>query len=154
VYARFRWHLVLVTSARPRVVVIGSGFGGLAAAIRLQARGFQVKLVEKRDQPGGRAYVYRDAGFAFDGGPTVVTAPFLLEELFALAGRKMEEHLQLVPVDPFYRIRFHDGRVFDYTGDPERMAAEVAKFSPRDVDGYARFVAESQKIFAVGFEQL
>ena len=115
----------------PKVVVIGAGFGGLAAAIRLQARGFDVTLIDKRDAPGGRAYVYRDAGFAFDGGPTVVTAPFLLEELFALAGRRLEEHLMLLPVDPFYRIRFHDGRVFDYTGDAERMAAEVRKFSDR-----------------------
>jgi phytoene desaturase len=138
----------------PKVVVIGAGFGGLAAAIRLQARGFAVTLIDKRDAPGGRAYVYRDAGFSFDGGPTVVTAPFLLEELFALAGKKMEEHLTLLPVDPFYRIRFHDGRVFDYTGDADRMAAEVAKLSPGDVDGYRRFVEESQKIFAVGFEQL
>jgi phytoene desaturase len=126
----------------------------MAAAIRLQARGFDVTIVDKRDAAGGRAYVYRDAGFAFDGGPTVVTAPFLIEELFALAGRKMEEHLTLVPVDPFYRIRFADGRVFDYTGDAERMAAEVRKFSPGDVDGYARFLVESQKIYAVGFEQL
>ncbi|MCU1281699.1 MAG: crtI [bacterium] len=140
--------------ARPQVVVIGAGFGGLAAAIRLQARGFAVTLIDKRDAAGGRAYVYRDAGFAFDGGPTVVTAPFLLEELFALAGRKMDEHLTLVPVDPFYRICFHDGRVFDYTGDADRMAAEVRKFSPGDVDGYARFVVESKKIFAVGFEEL
>jgi phytoene desaturase len=138
----------------PSVVVIGAGFGGLAAAIRLQARGFQVTLVEKRDQPGGRAYVYRDAGFAFDGGPTVVTAPFLLEELFALAGQRMEDSLQLVPVDPFYRVRFHDGRVFDYNGDAEHMAAEVAKFNPADVDGYQRFVEESRKIFTVGFEKL
>ncbi|MCA1664707.1 MAG: phytoene desaturase [Myxococcales bacterium] len=138
----------------PKVVVIGAGFGGLAAAIRLQARGFAVTLVDKRDAAGGRAYVYRDEGFAFDGGPTVVTAPFLIEELFALAGKRMEEHLTLMPVDPFYRIRFADGRLFDYTGDAERMAAEVRKFSPGDVDGYARFVEESQKIFAVGFEQL
>jgi phytoene desaturase len=136
------------------VIVIGSGFGGLAAAIRLAARGFRVKVVEKRDQPGGRAYVYRDQGFAFDGGPTVVTAPFLFEELFALAGQKMDEHLTLVPVDPFYRIRFDDGRVFDYTGDAERMAEEVRKFNPADVDGYVRFVEESQKIFKVGFENL
>jgi phytoene desaturase len=141
-------------NAGPKVVVIGAGFGGLAVAIRLQARGFAVTLIDRRDAPGGRAYVYRDAGFSFDGGPTVVTAPFLIEELFALAGKRMDEHLTLVPVDPFYRIRFHDGCVFDYTGDAERMAAEVAKFSPGDVDGYARFVAESQKIFAVGFEQL
>jgi phytoene desaturase len=143
-----------VNEARPKVVVIGAGFGGLGAAIRLAARGFAVTLVEKRDQPGGRAYVYREAGFAFDGGPTVITAPFLLEELFALAGRRLQDHLKLVPVDPYYRVRFHDGRVFDYTGDPDRMAAEVARFNPGDVDGYHRFVAESQKIFKVGFEDL
>src|SRR5437016_2433492 len=147
-------YLLGVVGEAPRVVVIGAGFGGLGAAIRLQARGFSVTLLDKRDAPGGRAYVYRDRGFAFDGGPTVVTAPFLLEELFALAGKKMDEHLTLVPVDPFYRIRFADGRVFDYTGDAERMAAEVRKFSPGDVDGYRRFVEESEKIFAVGFERL
>jgi phytoene desaturase len=143
-----------MTSRTPNVVVVGAGFGGLAAAIRLQARGFRVTLVDKRDQPGGRAYVYRDAGFAFDGGPTVVTAPFLLEELFALAGERLEDHVKLVPVDPFYRVRFADGRVFDYNGDPEHMAAEVARFNPGDVDGYRRFVDESQKIFKVGFEDL
>src|SRR5436190_2699443 len=124
-----------MSSAARQVVVIGSGFGGLAAAIRLQARGFRVKLLEKRDQPGGRAYVYRDQGFSFDGGPTVVTAPFLFEELFALAGERMTDHLHMVPVDPFYRIRFHDGRVFNYNGNAEHMDAEVAKFNPGDVDG-------------------
>jgi phytoene desaturase len=138
----------------PQVVVIGAGFGGLAAAVRLQARGFRVTLVEKRDQPGGRAYVYRDQGFSFDAGPTVVTAPFLIEELYALAGRKMEEHLTLVPVDPFFRVRFHDGRVFDYCGDEARMLEQVRAFSPNDVDGYHKFLAESQKIFKVGFEDL
>jgi phytoene desaturase len=141
-------------SDRKQVVVIGAGFGGLAAAIRLQARGFRVTLVEKRDQPGGRAYVYRDRGFAFDGGPTVVTAPFLFEELFALAGQRLEDHLKLVPVDPFYRIRFDDGRTFDYCGDPERMTDQIRRFNPGDVDGYVRFVEESKKIFQVGFEAL
>src|SRR5436190_16479963 len=121
-----------MSSAARQVVVIGSGFGGLAAAIRLQARGFRVKLLEKRDQPGGRAYVYRDQGFAFDGGPTVITAPFLIEELFALAGKRMEDHLTLVSVDPFYRIRFEDGRTFDYTADADRMAAEIRKFNSAD----------------------
>ena len=138
----------------PKVVVVGAGFGGLAAAIRLQARGFRVTLVDKRDQPGGRAYVYRDAGFSFDGGPTVITAPFVLDELFALAGVDMAERLTLVPVDPFYRIGFADGRSFDYTGDAERMAAEIARFNPDDVDGYRKFVAASEAIFKVGFEQL
>jgi phytoene desaturase len=138
----------------PRVVVVGAGFGGLAAAIRLQARGFQVTLCDKRDAAGGRGYQYHDAGFKFDGGPTVVTAPFVLEELFALAGVDMQERVKLVPVDPFYRVRFHDGRVFDYNGDPEHMAAEVAKFNPADVDGYHRFVSAAEQIFKVGFEDL
>ncbi len=138
----------------PSVVVIGAGFGGLAAAIRLQARGFRVTLVEKRDQPGGRAYVYKDAGFSFDGGPTVITAPFLFEELFQLAGKRITDYLKLVPVDPFYRIRFDDGRIFDYNGNPEHMAAEVAKFNPADVDGYQRFVEASKKIYTIGFEKL
>jgi phytoene desaturase len=138
----------------PKVVVIGAGFGGIATAVRLQARGFPVTLIDKRDQPGGRAYVYRDGEFAFDGGPTVITAPFLFDELFALAGRRFEDHVKLVPVEPFYRIRFDDGRFFDYTGDADRMATEVARFSPGDVDGYRRFVHESERIFAVGFEKL
>jgi phytoene desaturase len=137
-----------------RVVVIGSGFGGLAAAIRLQARGFQVTILDQRDQPGGRAYVYREEGHVFDTGPTVITAPYLFQELFDLAGKRMEDHLRLTPVDPFYRIRFHDGQTFDYSGDPERMEAEVARISPGDVDGYRRFVTESEKIYRVGFEQL
>src|SRR5438445_7445733 len=94
-------------TAAPRVVVIGAGLGGLAIAVRLQARGYGVTLVERRDAPGGRAYVYRDAGFTFDGGPTVITAPWLIDELFALAGRRADERLRFVPVDPFYRIRFH-----------------------------------------------
>lgn len=143
-------------SKKHRVIVIGSGFGGLAAAIRLQARGYAVTIVDQRDQPGGRAYVYRDGGFTFDAGPTVITAPFLFEELFALAGKRMEDHLQLCPVSPFYRIRFSDGRFFDYSGDAERMVEEVRKLSrhPGDVDGYIRFVAESERIFRVGFEKL
>jgi phytoene desaturase len=137
-----------------RVVVIGSGFGGLAVAIRLQARGYKVTIVDQRDQPGGRAYVYRDAGFSFDAGPTVVTAPFLFEELYALAGRRMEDFLRFLPVSPFYRIRFHDGRCFDYCGDAEKMVEEVRKLSPKDVDGYQAFLAESERIFRVGFEEL
>jgi phytoene desaturase len=140
--------------SRPHAIVIGSGFGGLAAAVRLGARGYRVTVLERRDQPGGRAYVYRDAGFTFDGGPTVVTAPFLFEELWTLCGKRFEDHVDLRPITPFYRIRFDDGHVFDYTGDPASMRAEVARLSPRDVAGYERFVAESEKIFKVGFEEL
>jgi phytoene desaturase len=98
--------------------------------------------------------VYKRAGFLFDGGPTVVTAPFLFEELFELAGKKMADHLKLVPVDPFYRVRFSDGQIFDYNGDAAHMEAEIRKFNPADIEGYRRFFEETAKIFAVGFEQL
>jgi phytoene desaturase len=142
------------TKKGTRAVVIGSGFGGLAAAIRLGARGWDVTVLERHDQPGGRARVFRDGGFVFDAGPTVITAPFLFEELWQLCGKKMSDHLDLRPVDPFYRIRFADGGVFDYSGDGERMKAQIAALSPEDVAGYERFVAMSQEIFDVGFERL
>ena len=96
-----------------RVAVIGSGFGGLSVAIRLQAKGFQVKIFEKRDQPGGRAYVYREKGFTFDAGPTVITAPESLEELFQLTGKRMDEYVEMIPVSPFYRLLWDDGFKFD-----------------------------------------
>jgi phytoene desaturase len=139
---------------RPHAVVIGAGFGGLAAAVRLGARGYRVTVLEHRDAPGGRAYVYERDGFSFDGGPTVITAPFLFEELWELAGKKLSDDVEMRPVDPFYRIRFHDGQTFDYTGDAERMKAEVARFSPRDVEGYERFVQMSERIFRIGFQEL
>jgi phytoene desaturase len=137
-----------------RAVVIGSGFGGLAAAIRLGARGWQVTVLERLDAPGGRAYVYKQDGFTFDAGPTVITAPFLLEELWALCGRAFADDVTLVPVDPYYRIRFDDGDVFDYTGDPERMRAEIARISPEDAYGYDRFMRASEAIYKTGFEEL
>lgn len=137
-----------------KVVVIGSGFGGLGAAVRLQTRGYQVELVEARDQLGGRAYVYRQDGFTFDGGPTVITAPFLIEELFTGAGHKMSDYFQIVPVEPFYRIEFADGRSFEYTGDTEAAAARVAAFSPTDVDGYRRMIQTAKAIFDKGFTEL
>src|SRR3954463_3745938 len=113
--------------ARPHAVVIGSGFGGLAAAVRLGARGYHVTVLERLDAPGGRAYVHRQDGFTFDAGPTVITAPFLLEELWALCGRRMADDVDLRPVTPFYRIRFHDGAQFDYTGDAAAMRREIAR---------------------------
>ncbi len=140
--------------AKKHAVVIGSGFGGLAAAIRLGARGYRVTVLEKLDAPGGRAYVRKINGFTFDSGPTVITAPFLFEELWELAGKKMADSIDMRAVTPFYRIRFHDGDVFDYTGDPGAMRREVARFSPGDVDGYERFVRMSESIFKVGFEKL
>lgn len=139
---------------RPHAVVIGSGFGGLAAAVRLGSRGYRVTVLERLEQPGGRARVHRRDGFTFDAGPTIVTAPFLFEELWQLAGKRMADDVTMVPMDPFYRIRFSDGATFDYSGDPERMRAEVARFSPDDVAGYERFMAHARKVCALGFEQL
>ncbi len=138
---------------RPHAVVIGSGFGGLAAAIRLGARGYRVTVIEKLDAPGGRAYVHRQDGFTFDAGPTIVTAPFLFEELWRLCGRRLADDVDLRPVAPFYRIHFDDGEVFDYSGDPIAMRAEVARLSPADVDGYEAFMRQSEAIFKTGFEK-
>ena len=137
---------------RPHAVVIGAGLGGLASAIRLSVRGWRVTLLEKLDGPGGRAYVFRRDGFTFDAGPTIVTAPFLFDELWALCGQRRADHVTLKSMDPFYRIRFHDGTWFDYTGDPQRMREEVAKFCPADVAGYERFMRDAEKCFRLGFE--
>ena len=145
---------VSANARRPHAVVIGSGFGGLAAAVRLGARGYRVTVLEQLDAPGGRAYVFRQDGFTFDAGPTIVTAPFLFEELWALCGRRLADDVDLRPVDPFYRIRFDDGTTFDYTGDAAAMRAEVAKIAPNDVDGYERFMLASEATYRVGFEQL
>jgi phytoene desaturase len=142
------------SDGRPHAIVIGSGFGGLAAAIRLGARGYRVTVLEKLDAPGGRAYVHRQDGFVFDAGPTVITAPQMLEELWALAGKRLADDIDLRPVFPFYRIRFDDGQTFDYSGDPEKMRAEVGKLAPGDVAGYERFLESSERIFKVGFEEL
>lgn len=139
---------------KPHAVVIGSGFGGLAAAIRLGSRGYRVTVLERLDQTGGRARVHRQDGFTFDAGPTIVTAPFLFEELWTLCGRRMEDDVTLAPMLPFYRIRFEDGATFDYSGDKAAMRAEVARFSPEDVAGYERFMERSREICELGFEQL
>lgn len=142
---------------RPRrIVVIGAGFGGLGAAVRLAARGHQVTLVDKRDRPGGRAYVYEQDGFTFDGGPTVITAPWMLSELFELAGRDMDDYVKVVPVSPFYRIFFHDGTHFDYTGSTADMVREIERISPypEDVTGYLEFIRRAERIFAKGFTEL
>ncbi|MBZ8132195.1 phytoene desaturase [Afifella sp. IM 167] len=139
---------------QPHAIVIGSGFGGLAAAIRLGARGYRVTILEKLDKPGGRAYVFRQDGFTFDSGPTIITAPFLLEELWALCGRSLSDDIELRPLRPFYRLRFDRGEIFECSDDPEAMRREVARFSPDDVAGYERFMAEAEKIYKVGFEDL
>ena len=133
-----------------RVVVIGSGFGGLAAAIRLQQQGHEVTIVEKRDKPGGRAYVYRQDGFTFDGGPTIITAPWLIHELFERSGRRTDDYVRLVPIDPFYNIRFDDGSVFRYSGDRAAVIEQIRQFNPGDVAGYRRFAEATEQIFTAG----
>jgi phytoene desaturase len=143
----------LTSSRRARAVVIGSGFGGLAAAVRLGARGFDVTVLERLDQPGGRASVHRQDGFVFDAGPTIITAPFLLEELWALAGRRLSDDVDLRPVSPFYRLRFSDGTSFDASGDPAAMRAEIARISADDLEGYESFLAFSEENFRIGFER-
>lgn len=137
-----------------RAVVIGAGFGGLAAAVRLRARGYRVTVLEALDQPGGRARVFRQDGFTFDAGPTVITAPHLVDELFGLVGRDARDYFERVALDPFYRIHFHDGERFDYVGDEDRLLAQIEALSPRDVDGYRRLAAEAERIFEVGFARL
>ena len=141
-------------SEAAKAIVIGSGFGGLAAAVRLGARGYKVTVCEKLDKPGGRAYVYEQDGFVFDAGPTIVTAPFLLEELWQLCGRNMADDIDLREINPYYRIRFDDGSHFDYSGDHEAMKAEIARFNPDDIDGYERFLKASSMLYDIGFDQL
>jgi phytoene desaturase len=139
---------------RVRAAVIGSGFGGLAAAIRLQAAGCHTVIYEKRDLPGGRAYVYRDAGFTFDAGPTVITAPDCLRELFQLAGKRMDDYTELLPVSPFYRLFWEDGYRFDYSADLPAVEEQIARKSPKDVEGYRRFLRYSEEVFHEGYEKL
>ncbi|MCQ0986521.1 phytoene desaturase [Jiella marina] len=140
--------------ARKRAVVIGAGFGGIALAIRLQAAGIATTLLEKRDRPGGRAYVYEDAGYTFDAGPTVITDPSALEELFEAAGRSMSDYVELLPVSPFYRLCWEDGRAFDYVNDQAELDRQIERFNPKDVEGYRRFLAYSKDVFREGYEKL
>lgn len=137
-----------------RVVVIGSGVGGLAAAIRARAKGWRVTLVEALPDAGGRARVFERDGFSFDAGPTVITAPYLFDELFDLVGRDRRDYYELVPVDPFYRILYHDGSVFDYVGDEDRLMEQIRSFNPRDVDGYRKLADHARRIFDVGYTEL
>ncbi len=134
--------------------VIGSGFGGLAAAIRLQAMGIATTCFEARDKPGGRAYVYEDDGFIFDAGPTVITAPHCLEELFQLAGKSMDDYVKLLPVSPFYRLRWSDGVEFDYVGGEAELIEQIRRINPADVEGYKRFAEYTRKVFEKGYVEL
>ncbi len=133
-----------------KIIVIGSGFGGLAVATRLAARGHQVEMFEKRDKLGGRGYLYEINGFKFDGGPTVITAPWLFDEIWAAAGKNREDYFQLTKVDPFYRIFDHTGRQFNYNGDHEYILSQIEQWNPADKEGYTRFMATTKDIFDTG----
>ena len=135
-------------------IVIGAGFGGLASAIRLRAMGHPVLVLEANEQAGGRASVWTKDGYTFDAGPTVITAPYLFDELFQLVGRDPRDYYEMIPVDPFYRVLFPDNTTFDYVGDDERLLAQIGAMSPRDVDGYRKLVKQAQAIFDVGYTQL
>lgn len=143
-----------VVSNSKQAVVVGAGFGGLALAIRLQASGIHTTLLEKRDKPGGRAYVYEDKGFTFDAGPTVITDPSALEELFLLAGRKLSDYVELLPVDPFYQLCWEDGTRFDYVNDQATLDAQIKSLDPADVEGYQRFLAYSRAVYEEGYVKL
>ncbi len=135
-------------------VVIGGGFGGIAAALRLRAKGHDVTLVDRCKRLGGRAQVFERDGFRHDAGPTVLTAPFLFDELFELFGKKRSDYIEFRELDTWYRFHFHDGTEFDYGGTPEDTLREIARLNPDDVDGYRALLAHSQRIFDVGFTQL
>ncbi|WP_423606520.1 phytoene desaturase [Sphingomonas sp. MS122] len=137
-----------------RAVVIGAGFGGLALAIRLQSAGIDTVLIEARDKPGGRAYHWEKDGFTFDAGPTVITAPQALEELWALSGHRMADDVTLMPVNPFYRLNWPDGTNFDYSNDDASLAGEIAKLDPADIAGYRRFLDYSAGVYREGYEKL
>jgi phytoene desaturase len=141
-------------SKKTQAIVIGSGFGGLACAIRLQSAGVQVTLLEKRDKPGGRAYVYKDNGFTFDAGPTVITAPPCLEELFELSTRNIKDYVELVPVAPLYKLFWEDGYVFDYTNDHEKTLEQIQKLNPEDAKNYTEFLKYTEEVFEEGYTKL
>ncbi|WP_267388498.1 phytoene desaturase [Sphingomonas sp. GC_Shp_3] len=135
-------------------IVVGAGFGGLALGIRLQSAGIDTTIVEARDKAGGRAYVWERDGFTFDAGPTVITDPACLSELWALSGRDMAEDVSLVPVTPFYRLNWADGVSFDYSNDDPALTAEIAKLNPDDVAGYRKFLDYAAGVYEEGYVKL
>jgi len=137
-----------------KIIVIGSGFGGIASALRMRAKGYQVTLLEKHPDLGGRARVFKKDGFTYDGGPTVITAPYLFEELFSLFNKKISNYAKIVPLDLWYRFVFEDKTSFDYTGNEQSMEREIQKFSKDDVQGYKELVKFTEKIFDKGFTEL
>lgn len=135
-------------------VVIGAGFAGIAMALRLRAQGYNVTLIERLDYIGGRAQVFERGGYRHDAGPTVITAPFIFDELYELFDEKLSDHLEFVALDPFYRFHFSDGSQFDYRASIEDTLTEIRRFSPADAEGYLDLLAESKKVYDIGFKKL
>ena len=135
-------------------IIIGSGFGGIAAALRLKAKNHNVTLIEKHYDLGGRARVFKKNGFTFDAGPTVITAPYLIEELFQLFNKKSEDYIKLTPLKTWYRFIYEDGKQFDYSGDEEKMKKQIKEINEDDVKGYEKLVKFTKKIFDKGFTEL
>ncbi len=130
-----------------KVIIIGSGFGGLSLAIRLQARGFQVTLFEKNSRVGGHAYQMQEKGYTFDLGPSLITAPEIIERLFQTAGKKVTDSVELISLDPFYRIYFHDGSYIDYQGNTDEMKRQMGAFNPQDAAQYDRFMLYAKEVY-------
>lgn len=139
---------------QPSAVVIGAGLGGMAAALRLAAKGYRVTVLERQPAPGGRARVFERDGFRHDAGPTVITAPFLFDELFQLFGKRREDYATFVGLTPWYRFRFADGATFDYGGTVDDTLAEIRRFEPRDAEGYLAMLEHSRKLYDAGFTAL
>jgi phytoene desaturase len=137
-----------------QAVVIGAGFSGVATALRLRKLGYEVTLLERLQSLGGRAQVFQRGGYRHDAGPTVITAPFLFDELFELFDEKLEDHLQFVPLDPFYRFHFADGSQFDYRASIEDTLTEIRRFSEDDADGYLKLLEKSKRVYDIGFKEL
>jgi len=137
-----------------KIIIIGSGFGGLASALRMRAKGFDITLVEKHPDLGGRARVFKKDKFIYDGGPTVITAPYLFDELFSLFNKKISDYVKIVPLDLWYRFVFNDGETFDYNGDDKAMEKQIKKISSKDYVGYKKLVNFTEKIFNKGFTDL
>ncbi|HEX2981099.1 MAG TPA: NAD(P)-binding protein, partial [Anaerolineaceae bacterium] len=139
---------------KKKTIVIGSGLGGLATAVRLASRGHEVEIYEKRDQPGGQACVYEMNGFKFDGGPTLITAPFMLDAIWRAAGKNRADAFPLVPLDPYYRVLDGQGRYFDLSGDEERVLAQIEQLSPADRSGYLAYRDFARACFDRGFLEI
>jgi phytoene desaturase len=137
-----------------KIIVIGSGFGGIAAALRMRAKGYEVDLHEKLDQIGGRARQFNQNGFVYDAGPTVITAPYLFRELFEIFDEEIDDYINFIPLDPWYRFRFHDGTFFNYGPDQDQLLEQIKAIEPQDVNGYLKMLQHAEKIFELGYLKL